>query len=184
MKVLDIIKIVCDFVGESEIFSKLSLKSSLSGKEQEKVDRMIRCFNLVRQEIACDYLPLFARENVDANAILNFSSLSKKVIHIYEVKNRFGMNLHFKNFDNYIEISGRAKSVIYSYLPDDLTIDDEVIMHSGLSGRIYAYGVASEYLLIDGVSEDAEIWENRFKESLFVLSRKRGELVLPKRRWL
>ena len=56
-------------------------------------------------------------------------------------------------------------------------------MFCGLSARVYAYGVASEFLLVDGVSEDAEIWEERFKESLFVLSRKRGEHKLPARSW-
>ena len=65
-----------------------------------------------------------------------------------------------------------------------MQLEDEIEFFNGLSARIYAYGVASEFLLVSGVSSDAEIWEERFKESLFMLSRKHGEHLLPKRRWL
>lgn len=184
MKVKDIVKIVCEFIGETEIFSKLNLESELSSKEQEKVDQMIRCFNLVNQEIAEDYLPFLFEENIDvSNSTLNFSELNKTVIHIYQVKNRFGVPIRFKNYPDHIEIYGNAKKVIYSFMPENLAFGDNVISFNGLSARVYAYGVASEYLLLNGLGSDAEIWEERFKESLFVLSRRRGEHRLPSRRW-
>ena len=71
-------------------------------------------------------------------------------------------------------------------MPDfeDMELTDTVEFFNGLSARVYAYGIASEFLLVSGVSDDAEIWEERFKESLFVLSRKRGEHRLPKRSFL
>ncbi len=184
MTVEDIIKLVCEFVGEREIYEKLSSDENLSEREQEKVDLMTRCFNLVNQEIASDYLPLLTKEEVDcADNILNLSVLSKNAIQIHGIKNRFGINLRFKAFPTYVEASGVPKTVTYSYFPSELSLSDEVEMPFGLSARVYAYGVASEYLLIDGVSEDAEIWENRYKQSLFMLSQKHGEHILPKRRW-
>lgn len=183
MTVKDILKIVCEIVGEREILKKLSSSGELSSREQEKVDVMTRCFNLVNQEIASDYLPFLTRENIDTDGILNFSTLKKQVAHIYEIKNKFGMNLRFKLFPNFVEVTGRARSILYSFLPEELSLESEVEAPCNLTARIYAYGVASEYLLIDGLSEDAEIWENRFKESLFMLSRKHGEHILPKRRW-
>ena len=187
MTVKDIIKLVCEFVGEKEILSKLNSTEAVSytDREQEKLDLMVQCFNLVNQEIASDYLPFLTKEEIDVkNSILNFSEFEKTVVNVYEVKNRFGTSLRFRLFPNYLEISGHAKSIVYSYLPDDKVLTDNVEMLNGLSARVYAYGVASEFLLIDGLSEDAEIWEERFKESLFVLSRKRGEHVLPRRSWI
>lgn len=187
MTVKEILKLVCDFVGEKEILEKLNSAQSehFSKREQEKLDLMTRCFNLVNQEIASDYLPFLTKEAVSEQSnIINFYDLKKKVINIYEVKNRFGTNLNFTVYPNYVEIDGKAKSIVYSFLPEDIGFEQEVEFYMGLSARVYAYGIASEFLLIDGLSEDAEIWEERFKESLFVLSRKRGEHVLPKRRWL
>ena len=186
MTVKEIIKLVCEFVGERELFAKLNSTEtvSFSAREQEKLDLMVKCFNLVNQEIASDYLPFLTKEEIDAeNSILNFSELDKTVINVYELKNRFGMSLKYKLFSNHLQINGHAKTIVYSFLPDEKTIDDEVEMLNGLSKRLYAYGIASEFLLIDGMSEDAEIWEDRFKQGLFVLSRKRGEHILPKRKW-
>lgn len=186
MTVKDVVKIVCEFVGEREILAKLKdSESVLDEREQEKLDIMVNCFNLVNQEIASDYLPYLYKENVDQEgAIINFSDLTKVVINIIEIKNRFGLNLQFKNFSNYVEVVGKPKYVVYSYLPEDLTLSSDVEFLNGLSSRVFAYGIASEFLLVEGLSEDAEIWEERFKESLFVLSRKRGEHRLPKRSWL
>ncbi len=186
MTVKDVVKIVCEFVGEREILAKLKdSESVLDEREQEKLDIMVNCFNLVNQEIASDYLPYLYKENVDhEGAIINFSDLTKVVINIIEIKNRFGLNLQFKNFSNYVEVVGKPKYVVYSYLPEDLNLSSDVEFLNGLSARVFAYGIASEFLLVEGLSEDAEIWEERFKESLFVLSRKRGEHRLPKRSWL
>lgn len=186
MTVREIIKLVCDFVGEKELSAKLDSASfaAYTDREQEKLDLLVQCFNLVNQEIASDFLPFLTKEEVDVNnSILNFSELGKVVINIYEIKNRFGKCLRFKLYPNYVEVYGHAKKVVYSFLPADKILSNEVEMFCGLSGRIYAYGIASEFLLIDGLSEDAEIWEDRFKESLFVLSRKKGEHILPKRSW-
>lgn len=186
MKVKEIIAFACSFIGEQEIVKKLTSTEavSLTDKEQEKVDTLVRCFNLVNQEIASDYLPFLYTEEIDIdNSILNYADLDKTIINVYAVKGTFNRNVKYKAYTNYIQIFGKAKSITYSYLPDKSELDDDVEFFNGLSARIYAYGIASEYLLCDGLSEDAEIWEERFKESLFVLSRKRSELKLPARRW-
>ena len=64
MTVKDIIKLVCDFVGERELLAKLESTEAVTytSREQEKLDLMVRCFNLVNQEIASDYLPFLTKE--------------------------------------------------------------------------------------------------------------------------
>ena len=186
MTVKDILKLVCSFVGERDILSKFEVEdSTFTAREEQKVESMVRCFNLVLQEIASDYIPFLIKEEIDVeNSILNFSNLNKSVVNVYEIKNRFGMNLKFKLFPNYVEIEGKAKSIVYSFLPDEKGLNDEAELCCGITPRVLAYGIASEYFLIEGIGEDAEIWEERFKESLFILSRKRGEHILPKRNWI
>ena len=185
MTVKGIIKLVCEFVGERELLQKLGTQNSVyTTRETEKLETLLKCFNLVNQEIASDYLPFLFEEEIDVkNSILNFGSLSKTVVAIYQVKDRFGFAVKFKNFPNHIEIYGHGKKIVYSYLPEELGLADTVEANNGLSERVYAYGVASEFLLVDGMSDDAEIWEERYKESLFMLSKRHGEHRLPRRRW-
>lgn len=183
MTVKEILKLVCEYVGEREILSKLDDEEAVfTDYEQEKLDVMVKCFNLVNQEIATDYLPLLIKEDVRDEKIL-FSSLSKTLVNVYEVKNRFGMNLKFKLFPEFVEVEGKPKTIVYSYLPENLSLNDNVCCNLRINARVYAYGVASEFLLIYGLSGNAEIWEERFKTSLFILSKKNNSCVLPKRRW-
>jgi len=185
MTVREIIKLVCEFVGEKEISIKFRDSQALTAKEKEKVDIMLNCFNLVNQEIASDYIPYMTKEEILVeNSILNFQDLQRVPIHIYEVRSRFGFNLKFKLYPEYLEIFGKAKTIVYSYLPSDVSdLEAEVFLANGLSARVLAYGIASEFLLVEGLSEDAEIWEDRFKRSLFMLSRRKGEHIMPRRRW-
>ncbi len=192
MKVKDILKLALEFVGEKELLEKVNKSDENQGveeivfseRERQKLDEMLLCFNMVNQEIASDYLPFLTKETLAATrGMFLFSELSKKVVNIYEVKDKFGFNLNFKVISNCVETRKSAKTVVYSFLPESLEIEDEVEFCNGLSARVYAYGVASEFLLVSGLSSDAEIWEERYKESLFILSRKRGEHRLPKRSW-
>lgn len=183
MTVKEILKLVCEYVGERDILSKLDdAEATFTDYEQEKLDVMLKCFNLVNQEIATDYIPLLLKEEVSEEKIL-FSSLSKTLVNVYEVKNRFGMNLKFKLYPDYVEVEGKPKTIIYSFLPENLTLEDNVDCNPRINARVYAYGIASEFLLIYGISENAEIWEERFKTSLFILNKKNNPSVLPKRRW-
>ena len=194
MKVKEIIFLAMEKKKKKQLLEKLKMQETqtgeqneivLSKREMEKLESLLLCFNLVNQEIASDYLPFLTKENVEVKGdTIAFSDLSKRVINIYEVKDKFGFNLHFRIMSNYIKTNCKAKSVVYSFLPEKMQLEDEIEFFNGLSARIYAYGVASEFLLVSGVSSDAEIWEERFKESLFMLSRKHGEHLLPKRRWL
>lgn len=198
MKVKDVLKLALEFVGEKQLLEKLNAQDAESQNaesqeveevvfnesEKQKLGEMLTCFNLVNQEIASDYLPFLTKESVDvSNGFFRFSDLSKNVINVYEVKDRFGFCLNFKVISNCVETKKSAKSVVYSFLPEQLGFEDEIEFFNGLSARVYAYGVASEFLLLSGLSGDAEVWEERYKESLFILSRKRGEHRLPKRCW-
>lgn len=184
MTVLSIIKIVCDFVGESELILKLSDEESLTAVEKDKVDKMIRCLNLVNQQISTDYIPNLVKEEVDFVDKIFFSSLSKNnIIRVNEIRNRFSFKMKFKSYNDYVEFNGKAKTIIYSCLPEDVSaLDDEI--QGNIPAYVYAYGVASEYLLMDGVSEDADIWQEKYKQALFMLTKSHGEHILPARSWI
>lgn len=185
MTVKDVLKIVCEFIEQNEILSKWNASISLGANEQETVNFLVKCFNLVNQEIATEYLPLYCTEAVDVeNGILNYADLKKIVLNIESVEDSKGFLLRYKKYPNSIKIYGRAKNVTYCYLPDELSINDDVVFSNGLSTRIFAYGIASEFFLVKGMSSEAQIFEERFKSGLFALSQRRGEHRIPKRRFL
>lgn len=185
MTVIDILKLVCEYVREKEICEKLKSETELSDAEEAKLSVMLDALNVVRQSIASEYVPFVYKEDINvSNGILSFDSLSKTVIHIFEVKNKLGFNLRFKTYPSLIEIFGNAKSIVYSYLPEDLTLESEVPLLNGISSSIYAFGTAAEYLGMKGINgSEVDYFDERFKAALFALSGKRGVFKLPQRTW-
>lgn len=185
MNTIDIIKIACDFTGNEEISVKLDERSSLTESEQKVVDALVKCLNLVQNEVATEYIPLEAIEEVKAVDLkVPYSAFSKKPIAVIFAKDSFGRNLRFRTFSDYLMVYAPRAKVKYHYMPDEITSVEGELAQPLLPMRIYAYGVAREYFLLQTLGDDADIWEVRFKDSLSIFARKKQEVRLPCRRWL
>lgn len=171
MKVKNILTLACNFTDNEKLI------------ENEETEKMLECFNLVRSEVACEYMPICESEEFEIKDFkLLLSNFKRKPLQILSVKDRFGRNLRFKVFPEYLIVYGSKAKITYTVQPEKVGAEDEI--EDSLPERVYAYGVAREYLMREGMFEDAEIFEVRFKNSLKVLLHKRSETVLPRRRWL
>ncbi len=184
MKVKDIIILALDFCHEDSLASLLRTQEpSLTDEQQEKVNAMTRCFNLVYEELSSQYLPIIKTETVStSDGKVLFSSLSQKVLDIVEVKNSHGRRIKFRKFDSYLFALASEVTVSYKTIPATLTDSGE--FSCPLPERIFAYGVAREFFYLLGASDEAEIYDNRFKDSLLVLLGKSKEIVMPARGWI
>lgn len=189
MTIKNILKIACLFLGKENIINALNLENMESALEGEKneIQFLISCLNLVCEEIATDYIPLNMREKISLeDGKLLISSLSKKLLEVISIKDKNGYKVKYKNFPNYLEIDGDAAEILYRYRPDEITkIDDSLENFSNkVSEKIIAFGVAMEYCFIQGLYDDAQIWEKRFKDALLVRASKKANMKLPVRRWI
>lgn len=156
-----------------------------TAEEQADIDLFEKCFNFVYKEIASTYFPLLEQEQVTfTNNKLLFSALSKSVLSVKKVcKN--SKKLKFLVFSDHIFCEVDKAWVIYSALPADLTLNNEVNLFGGrVLAHVIAYGVAREFCYITGNYSDADLWESRFKSALKVAHSARVPSVLPKRRFL
>lgn len=185
MTAKDIIKIACDFTGYQDISKSLDQSEELKPQEQEVVDRMLKCLDLVQNEVATEFIPLAKIEEVHPiDFKLDFSSLSKTPISIVWARDKFGRSLRFKTFADHIIIFSNFAKLKYFYMPEAINSLENPISEPLLPMRIYAYGVAREFLLGQNLNDEANIWEVRFKDSLAVFAQKKKEVKMPCRRWL
>lgn len=183
MKVKDIITLAFDFCHEDSLALKLREGESLEDDENEKVDAMVRFFNLVNEEIASGYLPMIVTEKVKTEeGNVDFSNLSKRVIDIVEVRNSHGRKMRFRKFNDRFFALASEVNVSYKTLPSALTLTGE--FSSTLPERVFAYGVAREYFYFQGATQEGDLQDVRFKDSLLVLLGKSREIILPVRRWI
>ena len=90
--------------------------------------------------------------------------------------------MRFKAFDNYLMALASEVTVTYLSQPEKKGLNDSIT--TIIPMRIYAYGMAREYYLMQTLYEEADIWQERFVESLQSLSRRKNETMMPARRWL
>ena len=188
MSVKDIIKLACVFLNKQELIETNVFDETLrepTEEEQKEVEMLLRCLNLIVGEISCDYLPLINQENVTvSNKTIEFPTLSLTLLEVLSVRDKFGKLVKFKLFPNRIELPNGEYLVEYSYIPDSLTLDDQMYSFYGkVPDRVFAYGIAMEYSLLSSLFDEMEIWQTRFRDALKIAVTKHGEKRLPKRGW-
>mgnify|MGYP005802189387 FL=1 len=183
MLVKDIIALACDFTENSDLKKALEENEALTDEQNVLCDSLVKCFNLVNNEIASEYIPHIKSETIKTQDFrIDFSSLSYSPCQIISVRDTAGRMVKFKVFDDYIIAMANVVEVVYTTLPHELTLQSQ--FSSVLPERVYAYGIAREYYFLQTLFDDADIWEERFKNTLQVLQRKRSDTVMPRRRWL
>ncbi len=188
MKAKEIIKNVCVYLGKEEILASNLFETGgqvLTDVQNAEVNKMLKCLNLITSEIASDYLPILREKEIKlVNGEVDVFEIDKSIQEIVNIKSKFGKNLKYKFINNKIICLATNVVVTYKIRPSEIKIDDEAESFGGkLSERILAYGVASEFCFLEMLYDDASIWENRFKNALFISARKKGELKLKNRGW-
>lgn len=190
LKAKEILKNVCVYLGKEELLQSNIFEDcgeEPSTLNQLELDKMLNCINLIVDEIASDYLPITKEKEITlTNGEIDVFEIDKDIHEIISIKNKFGKSLKYKYLNNKIICLASKVVVCYTVHPKKVVeIDDEAECFGGRLGeRVLAYGVASEYCFLEMLYDDATIWESRFKNSLLIACRKKGEIKLKKRGWI
>jgi len=177
MKINEVIKLSAFYLGLDESDNKIRTQ-------------LLKCANLVINEICADHYPLVreAAANTGSGTV-NYTTLApalsgERVLEVLSVRNG-AVNVAFRSYPAHMKTApGLNVTVRFSYVPGDYGENGDAPVPDKIGERITAYGAATEYCLINGLFEEAVIWEKRYRDSLAAVTRKRGEITVPARRWL
>ena len=189
MKTKEVLSLACMFLGKEELLECEYFTStegySLSQEEEKDLNLLNRCLTLITNEISTDYL--YINQNKQLKLIdgqISLEDIDDSVYEIIKVTDLYGDPLKFKVIDNNLIVCAKDVIVKYRKFAKRPTLDGECEDFSNrISERVLAYGVAMEYSFISSLFDDATIWENRFKNALLVLSRKKKNIIMPAKRW-
>lgn len=163
------------------------VKNYLEGTDEEGknlTEGLLRCFNLVENEVALDYLPLYCEEDVESETgAIRFDELSRGAVRILRITDESGNKLPFKLFPEYVKTQAGSVTVAYTYAPVKKAIGDDSDFVVQASPRLFAYGVASEYCLASGLFEEAAVWDKKYKDALAAAYRAKPSRIIRSRRW-
>ncbi len=181
MTINDVIKLSCDFVNLPDLKESVGIVD-VSQTDQAKLDMILKCLNLAYEEICTEFLPILHKEAiVSNNGNFYFSELTKPICSIVSLKSVDGGNLKYMLSSDHISFEGESAILVYAVMPDELNFGDQI--DTMIPDRVLAYGTAREYFLMQSLSDEATIFETRFKESLENIVRKKSTLKMPTKKW-
>ncbi len=174
MTVKEILDIACTFINRLDAKEYFS-----SGNGSEDVAKdgevLIDLLNVVVNELACTYVPMISSEDVSAaGGRIYYKDLKEKALKIIKVTDRNNAEVDYKYAYQYITVNLPFVTVFYEYSPKKVGIDDEVgYLEKDVPARVIAYGVAAEYLLVNGDFDEAVTWHKRYTDAI-------ANICLPK----
>lgn len=122
---------------------------------------LLSCFNLVENELALNYLPLYATHMCNSN-IVYYTEFE------YSPHRIVDCNCKFKIYPEYIESKDIITAIDYLYIPNKKELYDECSYKDEFL-QCLTYGTISEYLLSQGFYEEAAIWSEKYKREIKLL---------------
>ena len=146
---------------------------------------LLSCFQTVENELALDYLPLMAEDEVvTSTGSVKYTNLGKPAVRILCVENEWGEPLKYKLFSDRLETQSGKVKITYAYTPTAKTLDGVSEYQTAVSERLFAYGIAAEYSLAVGDTLTASYWDKKYKEAIRIAYRLRPCKKIRSRRWV
>jgi len=189
LEVKKILKNVATYLQLNDILGVLEGSLTATEEQTEEINLLVSCVNFVSNLIATNYLKLYktVKKFVSASYDISFENIdSEPILDIISVKDMYGDKIPFSitssgvktNYSGYVNIT-------YSHFPAEVTEVDKILeFKTKLNERIFAYGVASEYLFIKGNIDDSSMWDTRFKRELLTLTRPGHAIKMPARKFV
>ncbi len=182
IKVVDAMKTAGIELGIANAIIAYLATDGTSGMEEG--DLLLKCFNIVENELALDYIPLVKEEILPiVDGKIPYTQFSSDLVRILKVEEESGRQKPYKIFATYLQVEGERAKVTYAYTPSKKTLDDESSFEHTVSARLLAYGMAAEYSMAVGLYEEAAYWDKKYKEAIEATRKLAKGCKMPSRRW-
>lgn len=193
MKIFDAVYTAAVFLRLDELCSALSAdgfdkndwRASLDADNARELDMLLRCCNLTLGELAEGDFPLKTKIRVKAeNGRIDYAAFPEKATDILAVE-ASGATLPFQSFFDCVTVPYNGEcTVTYTFAPPRADLGDySPYAGNKPSARLAAYGIAREYCLINGMTDDAAMWDGRFAAAATEEARGRGDKKVRARKW-
>ncbi|MBQ4098737.1 MAG: hypothetical protein IJC87_01260 [Clostridia bacterium] len=167
MKIRELLVGVAKILEDEDL--AIAIETSTENQKQEfkvKADRLLYAYNLVLSDVSLNYLAPTFTEKV-AGKIFNISNLSKQFKKIVSVTDGKGNEIGHKISGDKIVTSNENAEITYEYIPQKTAIDDVFeYEQKPISSRAFCYGICAEYCLFCSRYEEAQNWENKYRQAV------------------
>ena len=184
MKVKDVISSALRLIGRAELISALS-DGKADDEGQELIETLLYCFNAVEDELARKYIPLTVREEIiSPDTKFFYTTFTHYPVKIKRVTVD-GVPVAYEIYTTHMVVAAKKIVVEYEYAPTRKKLDGTSDFHDEVGEYLLALGIASEYSVINGEAEMADMWEKKYRAQLDGVQRSLPVCAnIPPRRWV
>ncbi len=183
MKVRNVISLAAANLGREDLVAQAE---NCAAEPAGELASLLRCYNLVENEIALDYFPLKREDILGAEeGEIPFSRFSRCPVEVLGVWENGGAPLSFETSVSALFVQkndGRIK-VSYTYSPKEKEWGDDWEVGEKISARLLSFGICCEFCLTGGQYGEAAMWEKKFRDALRAANTLHKRLSVRSRRW-
>lgn len=175
---------LCDAMN-AENFTARNWREVLQGDEKNELDMLLRCCNLVLHELS-ETTPLRSSVVLTAkDGTISKAQLPERLRDVIKAeRNGVAVPVHWYCDGLRVPQDG-AYTVTCDCAPAPVELwEDSPFARDVPSARTVAYGIAREYCLISGMTDDAALWDGRFTASATSEATPKRERRVRARHWL
>ncbi len=164
---------------------KIFAEGGESAEGERDTKLLLTAFYTVENELALDYLPLIAEDEVaTATGVVAYADLSNPAVRVLCVEDEWGESVKYRLFANHIKTQAGKVKIIYAYSPKEKGLDGASEYQTLASKRLIAYGMAAEYSLAVGEMAQASAWDKKYKDAVRAAYALRPCKKIRSRRWI
>lgn len=185
MFVKDVAALAAENMGREDLAKEAR---TLAGAPTGELASLLRCYNLVENELALDYFPLKKTEEfLPHEQKIYYALFSRAPVDILRAEEEGGKETEFSLYPEYLLLSSPAEKKVkltYTYSPKEKEWDEECEVAGKISERLLSFGVACEFCLSRGQFAESATWEKRYSDALRAAHINRRRLRIRSRRWV
>lgn len=186
MNLKDIIRDTCVVLELDSLVSGLDAEN-ISTDTQNGVKNFVKYFNVIEKEIASEFLPALKKEKIAKQNQIDFEDLEEDILDVVYIKDDKKRKMFFEIFPTYVQFNGTSSEIVYTYLPEDAILTDDIL--ALVPAQVYVCGILREHFMAEGLLDKAQLYEDKFKNSIASLIEKDKNKIsfakrMPKRKWL
>ena len=137
--------------------------------DEERKEKLLTGLKHVVGELAESYYPLVKTERfVSTNGHIKYADFERTPIAVKSVLVR-GRSVPFRRLFDGIEFDCEKEEACVTYAFEPLVPEaggETEWQGEGVPMRILAFGTATEFCLIEGLEDDAALWDKRYRDAL------------------
>lgn len=152
-------------LAEGDSLSQAITNGNYNSDDQikSKTDLLLACYNSIIKDAAINYCD-YVKRTIVTQKVFFFATLKEPVLKIILVENMEKKPIPYVIRSDGIEAESTPFVIEYKTVPADQKITENFALEGNTITNAIVYGVLAEYCLVQNRIEEAQNWENRYRQ--------------------